>query len=118
MSDQEMQQDAMPEVYDFHGIEARWQQQWEERGTFIAPDDDEREKLYVLQMFPYPSGDLHAGHVRNYVIGDAVARFWRMKGMNVMHPMGFDSFGLPAEQAAIDRKIHPPGLDRDLCDEL
>ena len=93
--------------YDFQAIEARWQKIWEERGTFRAPDADPRDKLYVLQMFPYPSGHLHAGHIRNYVLGDAVARFKRMKGYNVMHPMGFDSFGLPAEQAAIDRGIQP-----------
>jgi leucyl-tRNA synthetase len=98
---------VMPDRYDFHASEARWQQAWAERGTFTATDDGPREKLYVLQMFPYPSGHLHAGHIRNYVLGDAQARFWRMKGYNVMHPMGFDSFGLPAEQAAIDRGIQP-----------
>ena len=98
---------AMPEKYEFHGIEAHWQRVWDERGTFNAPDDSPDPKLYVLQMFPYPSGDLHAGHIRNYVLGDAMARFHRMKGYNVMHPMGFDSFGLPAEQAAIDREIQP-----------
>src|SRR5512141_13715 len=98
---------AMPERYDFTAIETHWQQVWEERGTFHAQDDDPRPKMYVLQMFPYPSGDLHMGHIRNYVLGDAVARFWRMRGYNVMHPMGFDSFGLPAEQAAIDRGIYP-----------
>ncbi len=100
-------QPRMSERYDFHAVEARWQQVWEDRGTFEAPDDDPRRKLYVLQMFPYPSGELHAGHIRNYVIGDAVARFWRMHDFNVMHPMGFDSFGLPAEQAAIDRGVQP-----------
>lgn len=98
---------AMPERYDFAAIETHWQQVWEEHGTFHALDDDPRPKMYVLQMFPYPSGDLHMGHIRNYVLGDAVARFWRMRGYNVMHPMGFDSFGLPAEQAAIDRGIQP-----------
>ncbi|MBN2080941.1 leucine--tRNA ligase [bacterium] len=101
------ERDMVPEQYNFTAIESRWQAQWEERGTFRAVDDDPRPKLYVLQMFPYPSGDLHAGHIRNYVIGDAVARFWRMRDYNVMHPMGFDSFGLPAEQAAIDRQIQP-----------
>ena len=100
-------QAVKPERYDFQQIEQRWQQVWEQRETFAARDADPRPKLYVLQMFPYPSGDLHAGHIRNYVLGDAVARFWRMRGMNVLHPMGFDSFGLPAEQAAIDRKIQP-----------
>lgn len=102
-----MQIDGMQERYAFHEIESRWQRIWDERGTFHAPDADPRPKLYVLQMFPYPSGDLHAGHVRNYVLGDAVARYFRMRGYNVMHPMGFDSFGLPAEQAAIDRNIQP-----------
>jgi leucyl-tRNA synthetase len=97
----------MPENYDFGEIEARWQSLWEARKTFAAKDEDPRKKLYVLQMFPYPSGDLHAGHISNYVLGDAVARYWRMKGYNVMHPMGFDSFGLPAEQAAIDRGVQP-----------
>ena len=97
----------IPEHYDFQAIEAHWQQVWEERGTFLAPDEDPRPKLYVLQMFPYPSGELHAGHIRNYVLGDAVARYWRMRGYNVLHPMGFDSFGLPAEQAAIDRNVQP-----------
>ena len=104
----------MPEKYFPADIEAKWQAQWEARQTFAARDDDPREKLYVLQMFPYPSGDLHAGHIRNYVLGDAVARFWRMRGYNVMHPMGFDSFGLPAEQAAIDRGIYP-GQWIDYC---
>ena len=102
-----MQSNEMQERYAFHEIEARWQRVWDERGTFHAPDADERLKLYVLQMFPYPSGDLHAGHIRNYVLGDAVARYFRMRGYNVLHPMGFDSFGLPAEQAAIDRNIQP-----------
>ncbi|HES58521.1 MAG TPA: hypothetical protein ENO21_03725, partial [Firmicutes bacterium] len=77
MSKPQVTDDPMPEAYDFHAIEERWQQVWESSKTFAAPDDDPREKLYVLQMFPYPSGDLHAGHVRNYVIGDAVARYWR-----------------------------------------
>lgn len=97
----------MQERYEFHEIEAHWQQIWDERGTFVAHDDDPRDKMYVLQMFPYPSGDLHAGHIRNYVLGDAIARFMRMQGYNVMHPMGFDAFGLPAEQAAIDREVQP-----------
>lgn len=104
MNDQHLK---MPEGYNFSEIEANWQRVWDEEQTFSASDSDQRPKLYVLQMFPYPSGDLHAGHIRNYVLGDAVARYWKMMGFNVMHPMGFDSFGLPAEQAAIDHKIHP-----------
>jgi len=110
MSDQQIQPERaheMNERYEFHQIETCWQRVWEERETYVAADSDPRPKLYVLQMFPYPSGELHAGHVRNYVIGDAVARYWRMRDYNVMHPMGFDSFGLPAEQAAIDRGVQP-----------
>jgi leucyl-tRNA synthetase len=105
MSTHEPTTNVMPEAYDFRSIEARWQQVWEEQRTFAAADDDPRQKLYVLQMFPYPSGDLHAGHIRNYVIGDSVARYWRMQGYNVMHPMGRQPTA--GGQAAIDRQINP-----------
>jgi len=108
----------MERYYPFRKIEKKWQDYWRKKGQFKVKEDPKRKKYYLLEMFPYPSGKLHMGHMRNYVVGDTLARFLRMKGHNVLYPMGYDSFGLPAENAAFQNKTHPAEWTRKCISDM